>query len=160
MPVWQVPSGGGGRSANGSGLLPPPVCGAGLIFAQPEQLPTICVLAVPLVLIWPVPLVLMALEEFELTNTPQPLFSWDDPVISRELAAVGFRVMTQPPALAGRVPVVARAVTVACVKPSTDEKSCGMSSDTRATTQYEIVTPLAVGAEPMPDWNVTLWRPA
>src|SRR6476469_11226369 len=106
---------------------------------QPLQFPTIWVRAVPVVVIVPFPFVLTAELELELTKTPQPLVRLGVPLIASELAAVGLSVITQPPALASRVPVVARATTVASVRPRTLEKSWGILSLTRTTTQYEIV---------------------
>src|SRR5947209_4790383 len=129
------------------------------MFAQPLQFPTICVLAVPVVVIVPLPLVLIAEPELELTYTPQPLVRLGVPLISNALSAAGFRTITQPPPLASRVPVPDRAVTIASRKPSTAENNWGMLSLTRATTQYEIVTPVEVGEAPTPDWNVTFCRP-
>src|SRR3954468_17493194 len=106
-------------SANGSVIVATPVCAAGLILAQPLHPPTICVRAEALVVIAPPPFVLMADDEVELTNTPHPLVSAAEPLIESELSAVGSSVMTQPPALASRVPVVARAVTAVLGKPRT-----------------------------------------
>ena len=64
---------------------------AGWILPQPLQLPTIWVLAVPVVVIVPLPFVLTAELELELTNTPQPLVRLGVPLISSELGAVGIQ---------------------------------------------------------------------
>src|SRR6059058_3735170 len=102
----------------------------------PEQFPTISVLALPVVVIVsPPPVMLIASDALELTITPQPLEIDVVPVMRIDWLAVGLSVITHPPDVASLAPVVARATIVAVGKPSTAEKSCGMSSLTRATTQ-------------------------
>ena len=86
-----------------------PVCAVGWIFEHPEQLPTICVLALPVVVMVPLPTRLIALVELELTNTPHPLESDVVPVMLSAPLALGSSVITHPPEVASLAPVVARA---------------------------------------------------
>jgi hypothetical protein len=67
MAPLQVPAVGAFISPKGSEKVGAPVCGAGLMFSQPLQPPTIWVLAAPVVIIWPPPLVVIASVLLELT---------------------------------------------------------------------------------------------
>src|SRR4051794_30318434 len=96
--VWHVPAVGATMSANGSLKVGWPVWGAGLMFAQPLQPPTICVRAAPVVTIWPPPFGVIASALLELTYTPQPLVRVTAPLRTMD-TCVGFSVRTQPPAV-------------------------------------------------------------
>src|SRR5262245_17443282 len=61
-----------------------------------------------------------------------------------------------PPPIAA---AVARALTSACLFPSTAEKVCGILSAMRTVAQYGTVMPVSVGGVPVPEVTVTFWRP-
>src|SRR4051794_905391 len=92
-----------GRPMSGAALTPF-TCMMPLLF----QLPTISVLALPVLWIVAPPFPFNAAGSFELTKTPQPVVMLVLPLTVSAPLPVGFRVIIQPPELASRAPVVAR----------------------------------------------------
>ena len=119
---------GASMSRKGSMMAGLPVCGEEFTpftwtKPPPFQAPTTSVRALPVVLIVDPPTIFKAVALLEFTKTPHPVVTLVVPVVLSAPLADGSRVMMQPPELASRAPVVARAVTLAVGNPNTAENS-------------------------------------